>query len=195
VRHQRTLKELKVHRNKLRLVDPNMSWDDVAPRPRRQYRRAANVPLPRVHNANNEPPPPLVVPGPAPLAHRFILDDPLVGVQPNMTVPTGPRDLTPAVPPHAIPLPPTPPPGGSLVIDHQPMDVAPPACPYFLRKRTARSISPTPDRAKRLRIDCLAFAHAWFQPPPGQHACLPTAPASAPPASVTTVCLLTPPTE
>ena len=56
VRHQRTQKEIKVHRDKLRLVDPNMSWDEVAPRPRRQQRRAPNAPLPRV-DPLPEPPP------------------------------------------------------------------------------------------------------------------------------------------
>jgi hypothetical protein len=75
------------------------------------------------------------------------------------------RDAQPrAAQPHAIPLPPTPPPGGDTGLQHQPMDVAPPIYPYFLRKRTAPSISPCPDRAKHLRIDCLAFANTWFHP-------------------------------
>jgi hypothetical protein len=79
---------------------------------------------------------------------------------PNPTPVTRP----PAAPPHPVPLPPTPPPGGDTVPDTQPMDVAPPAYPYFLRKRTARTFSPSPDGAKRLRIDCLAFTHSWFKP-------------------------------
>ena len=48
IRHQRTLKEIKVYREKLRLVDPNACWDEIAPRPRRQQRRAPNAPLPQV---------------------------------------------------------------------------------------------------------------------------------------------------
>jgi hypothetical protein len=58
IRHQRTLKELKVHRDKLRLVDHNMVWDEVAPRPRRHYRRVPNAPLPQPQNPIAQPPPP-----------------------------------------------------------------------------------------------------------------------------------------
>ena len=43
VRHQTTGKQLKVHREKLRLVDPDASWDDVRERPRRQRVRAPVV--------------------------------------------------------------------------------------------------------------------------------------------------------
>jgi hypothetical protein len=56
VRHQCTLKEIKVHRDKLRLVDPNMLWDEVAPRPRRQYRRAPNTPYPESKTQKLNPP-------------------------------------------------------------------------------------------------------------------------------------------
>ena len=47
LRHQVTGKEIRVHRDKLRLVDPNMTWDDVSPRPRRQtyVRRPPRVAL------------------------------------------------------------------------------------------------------------------------------------------------------
>ena len=45
LRHQPTGKEIRVHMDKLRLVDPNMGWDEVSPRPRRQthIRRAPPV--------------------------------------------------------------------------------------------------------------------------------------------------------
>ena len=43
VRHQTTGKQLKVHREKLRLVDPDASWDDVRERPRRQRIRVPVV--------------------------------------------------------------------------------------------------------------------------------------------------------
>ena len=39
LRHQQSGKTKKVHRSKVKLVDPNIVWDEVAPRPRRQQRR------------------------------------------------------------------------------------------------------------------------------------------------------------
>ena len=39
LRHQQSGKTKKVHRSKVKLVDPDMVWDEVAPRPRRQQRR------------------------------------------------------------------------------------------------------------------------------------------------------------
>lgn len=47
VRHQTSGKQLKVHREKLRVVDPNAAWEDVRERPRRQRVRAQVV-LPEV---------------------------------------------------------------------------------------------------------------------------------------------------
>ena len=44
VRHQTTNKVRKLHREKLRLVDPTITWDEVPPRPRRQ-RQAAHGPV------------------------------------------------------------------------------------------------------------------------------------------------------
>ena len=42
LRHQQSGKTKKVHRNKVKLVDPNIVWDEVAPRPRRQQRRGGH---------------------------------------------------------------------------------------------------------------------------------------------------------
>ena len=43
VRNQITGQTRKVHREKLQLVDPNLVWDEVPPRPRRLFRpRAQN---------------------------------------------------------------------------------------------------------------------------------------------------------
>ena len=39
LRHQQSGKTNKVHHSKVKLVDPDMVWDEVAPRPRRQQRR------------------------------------------------------------------------------------------------------------------------------------------------------------
>lgn len=47
IRHQTTGKELKVHREKLRLVDPDAAWEDVRERPRRQRLRA-NLVIPEI---------------------------------------------------------------------------------------------------------------------------------------------------
>ena len=37
LRHQQTGKERKLHREKLMLVDPDIAWDELPPRPRRQH--------------------------------------------------------------------------------------------------------------------------------------------------------------
>jgi hypothetical protein len=151
VRHQRTQKEIKVHRDKLRLVDPNMSWDEVAPRPRRQQRRAPNAPLPRLDPEPDPPPDAGTWERPMGVQNR--------PATPRPATPPGvlPRADTPI---HQLPLPPTRPPGGSTPTP-EPMDADPPH-PYFLRKRPAPSISPCPEQAKRLRIDCLSFTHSWL---------------------------------
>ena len=173
VRHQRTLKEIKVHRDKLRLVDPNMGWDEVAPSPRRRHRRMPNAPLPHVAQPDEDRPPP----------HGAGLVPPAVPNVPLVHAPV-PQALNPAgeLPPHPIALPPTPPPGGGGPptpppggghTPPQPMDVEPPHFPYFLRKRAAPTITLCPDRAKRLRIDCLAFAQTFLRhlpsAPTGRH--------------------------
>ena len=112
LRHQRTGKELKVHREKIRLVDPNMVWDDVAERPRRnrQGQRA------RIIQDPDEAAPP---------------GDANYRPHPAAAPPTAPRVSRPASPhpgddvnrldqsqdpwnPAAVPLPPSPaPPIGS----------------------------------------------------------------------------------
>jgi hypothetical protein len=187
VRHQRTMKELKVHRDKLRLVDPNMLWDDVAPRPRRQFRRRANVPLPQAYDAD-------AVANELPVA---IMPRPLVAPVPPLAPPPRPAPaIPPVVAPQVVPACAdprgtqlTPPPAVLAANAAEPMDEAPPPCHYFLRKRAAAIAAPTPDRAKRLRIDCLAFAQAWFSPAPtvhtiDQHDGISSIPPLAPPSSL-----------
>ena len=168
VRHQLTNKELKVHRDKLRIVDPNMAWDNVAARPRRQQARRAPV---------LEPP--------------LCLDPDLIEVH----APAGPR-IRPAVPPpntgtcradiHVAPAPvmlnqaheqrdnyeqraaspnPSQPPACSGLPDTLPplaevMETEPPA--YQLRKRNAVGWVINPSDAKRSRIACLTFTRDWY---------------------------------
>ena len=39
LRHQQSGQDKRVHRSKVKIVDPDIAWDDVAPRPRRKQRR------------------------------------------------------------------------------------------------------------------------------------------------------------
>lgn len=64
VRHQPSGKVVKVHREKLRLVDPEALWDDVLPRPKRsraQVKLRPDAPefLPRFHTTPQESCPPI----------------------------------------------------------------------------------------------------------------------------------------
>ena len=46
LRHQQSGQVKKVHRSKVKLVDPDMVWDDIAPRPRRRQQRGTPVEVP-----------------------------------------------------------------------------------------------------------------------------------------------------
>ena len=57
ITHQLSGKILKVHREKIRLVDPEMVWEDVHDRSRRYVRRARIPKNPQVNDENIVPPP------------------------------------------------------------------------------------------------------------------------------------------
>jgi hypothetical protein len=71
LRHQPTGKEIRVHMDKLRLVDPNMSWDGVSPRPRRQTHVRRPPPVLQPVAQAQLPPVELVV-APLPPAERAV---------------------------------------------------------------------------------------------------------------------------
>ena len=162
LRHQRTNKEIKVHREKVRLVDPNWRWDDVAVRPRRQQRRPIAIrPAPRP--LPNEAPEPLLVQAPQPQivgpSSRPIpppTKEPrshtAEAIAPLMEI--GDMDANPSAPATIPTLPhPSPP----------PMEIDPSR--YNLRKRGCSQITqPMPEVAKRLRIECLSSVRSWFLP-------------------------------
>ena len=71
LRHQQSGQQKRVHRSKVRLVNPEMGWDEVAPRPRRKQQRkgdrevTVNIhvdPLIRNHEPLNLEPPSREVP-------------------------------------------------------------------------------------------------------------------------------------
>ena len=148
-----------MHREKLRLVDPNACWDEIAPRPRRQQRRAPNAPLPQVahqlpqQNLNiNMPLLPVIGPAQRPPAGPNI--EPLVN-PPDAPIPV-------VHPPDVIARPPTPPLGDAPerartpepmeytepARAQEPMETAPTAHKYPLRKRSATITAPELELAK-----------------------------------------------
>lgn len=136
LRNQVTGKEIKVHREKLRLVDPNLLWDEVAVRPRRQINRQVAPPL------LVEPPVPVVQRCPATRPARRIVYQ--TQAQRTMTshqvqpIPTG--------------------------TEHEPMDVQ--ECIHDTRlarrKRDRDALAPEEAAHKRQRIECVEFVKKWF---------------------------------
>ena len=182
VRHQLTNKELKLHRDKLRLVDPNMAWDDVADRPRRQQIRRVPLlqpqePMEVEHVIVIPPPaPPVAPPMPcAPQATETCTAD--IHAPPAIHIAQPAHSGRPG---HANPqldtqllhnrpatrnngnetiaiLPPTCP---DTPNDANAMATEPPA--YTLRKRNAVGWVINPGDAKKSRIDCLTFTGDWY---------------------------------
>jgi hypothetical protein len=163
IRHQITNKELKVHRDKLRLVDPNMAWDNVADRPRRQQaRRIPVIEPPQGFDAdiirNHPPGGPRERPlAPATCRAEIHAEPPPVN-QMEIDVPDAPEQrpatVNPPAPPACSHMPhaPAPPPAS--------MTTEPPA--YVLRKRNAVGWVINPSDAKRSRISCLSFIRDWY---------------------------------
>ena len=61
LRHQQSGHTKKVHRSKVRLVDPDMVWDEVSPRPRRKQHRGGlqvtvNIPVDTPNTTDATPP-------------------------------------------------------------------------------------------------------------------------------------------
>ena len=46
---------------------------------------------------------------------------------------------------------------------HEPMQIAEPNHPYYLRKRNIQSLGPDPVLAKRLRFACVDYTAGWKQ--------------------------------
>ena len=154
LRHQRTNKEVRVHREKLRLVDPNWGWDDVAARPKRQQRpplvlRPPNRPVLQEETENEEIESQIAGPS-SHNSSRPANNHPATGISDEA------MDTSPRLPPPSNQLGPTTP---STSI---PMETA--HSRYNLRKRTYEAAPPRPEVAKRLRIECLYGVRSWFSP-------------------------------
>jgi hypothetical protein len=165
IRHQTSGKTLKIHREKLRLVDPNMVWDDVHDRPRRQIRRV-RVPLAvPLENENDQPPLPVRLP---PLRNQ-IRPQPPLAPQGQARPPAHARNPLPAPRPDPLPahapirLPAHVPMEGVILAQEAqvPMQIDEPTHPYYLRKRNLQSLGPDPASAKRLRIACVNYTAGW----------------------------------
>jgi len=137
LRNQVTGKVIKVHREKIRLVDPNLPWDDVATRPRRQIIHRVAPPVHR------EPPLERVAPQPT--------------SQPKAATPTPPGGVDPLLTSEGEEP-------SALVTAQEPMDAEAPIHDTRLarRKRGMGINAPEESTSKRQRIECIEFVTRWF---------------------------------
>jgi hypothetical protein len=185
VRHQLTNKELKLHRDKLRLVDPNMAWDGVENRPRRQQIHRVPFVAPAEPTQEDQI---VIVPAIiAPATESPVSTTPprahATTVQCRAEIHAPPPDHLSNIPARDAPTNP-PHPAGTLRNENNevnngnnhdliatdagqdttqstvPMTIEPPA--YTLRKRNAVGWVINPGDAKKLRIECIASTSEWF---------------------------------
>jgi transposase InsO family protein len=139
IRNQVTGKVIQVHREKIRLTDPDMVWDDVATRPRRQQRRrtakqqAARQLWERALH-------PAVTPPPAPLhpAQPTVSDSPAAHEAPP---PVNPQPMDTSVSHDRLPL-----------IRRS---------ARIKRKYTGQLCPPSTADIKRQRIECVELVRGW----------------------------------
>jgi len=185
LRHQQSGKEIRVHKEKLRLVDPHLSWDDVSTRPRRQTHlrrqpapRPVADPPPVVNRPPAGRPPPLDGP------QRDVPGRPSKRQRTEEPTPLAPPGDAHIIAPRVPVLPPVVAQATPNAASHQGAGTNPPQLaqramdtqrapayrPYNLRVRKRHSpgdLPPTeiycnPEEAKRARIESVAFTSKFL---------------------------------
>ena len=147
LRHQRTGRQIKVHRSKLRLVDPHVAWDTINERPRRSRRRPpppVNAPPVELSDIENEDEDDIVAAADV-IPHNLVA----ARVRPPRLAPVPQRQVRPTRIPRLVPeprrqAPPTSPRAGPSHTDMDARDVTPP--------RDRRPLSSTPLRPMEIPL-------------------------------------------